>query len=159
VATTKGTIKAISISKHKGTIKTNVPSAELIMNKGIENDAHAGSRYRQVSLLPVESIDEVLHKGIKAAPGDFAENITTEGIELYSLRLNSILRLGSEAEIQITQLGKKCHNKCRIFQQLGDCIMPREGIFAKVIRGGKIRIGDVIEVLNHNDKICNTDNK
>ncbi|MHC4087439.1 MAG: MOSC domain-containing protein [Planctomycetota bacterium] len=145
--TTNGRIKAISISKEKGTKKYNVPTAQLKADFGMEGDAHAGDWHRQVSLLAEESIAKMRVKGATVTSGDFAENITTEGIDLQSLTIGSKLRLGSEAEVEITQFGKKCHSGCAIFQQIGDCIMPREGIFAKVTKPGQIKPGDTIEVL------------
>ena len=151
MATTKGRIKAISISKDRGTRKYNVPAAELKVGFGIENDAHGGNWHRQVSLLAQESIEKMIAKGASVAAGDFAENITTEGIDLQSLNIGSKLRLGPDAELEITQFGKKCHSDCEIFQQIGDCIMPREGIFAIVIIQGRIKTGDNIEVLHSND--------
>jgi cyclic pyranopterin phosphate synthase len=147
VETTNGRIKAISISKEKGTKKYNVPTAQLKADFGMEGDAHAGDWHRQVSLLAEESIAKMRVKGATVTSGDFAENITTEGIDLQSLTIGSKLRLGSEAEVEITQFGKKCHSGCAIFQQIGDCIMPREGIFAKVTKPGQIKPGDTIEVL------------
>jgi MOSC domain-containing protein YiiM len=147
VATTKGRIKAISISKNRGTQKYNVPAAQLKAGFGIEGDAHAGDWHRQVSLLAEESIDKMRAKGAAVTEGDFAENITTEGIDLQSLTIGSKLRLGPEAEVEITQFGKQCHSGCIIFQQIGDCIMPREGVFAKVTKPGQIKPGDTIEKL------------
>ena len=151
MATTKGRIKAISISKDRGTRKYNVPAAELKVDFGIENDAHGGDWHRQVSLLAQESIEKMRAKGAKVTAGDFAENITTEGIDLQSLTIGSKLRLGPDAKLEITQFGKKCHSDCEIFQQIGDCIMPREGVFAKVTMPGQVKPGDRIEVLNPND--------
>jgi MOSC domain-containing protein YiiM len=151
VGTIKGTIKAISISKDRGTKKYNVPTAELKAGFGIAGDAHAGDWHRQVSLLGEESIEKMIAKGADVTEGDFAENITTEGIDLQSLTIGSKLRLGPEAEIEITQFGKECHRGCTILQQVGDCIMPREGVFAKVTKPGQIKTGDTIEVLNSND--------
>jgi MOSC domain-containing protein YiiM len=148
VATIKGTIKAISISSDKGTQKTNVPEAQLRADFGIVGDAHAGMKLRQVSLLASESIDKMIAMGADVSPGNFAENITTEGIELRSLPIGTKLKAGPDAELEITQIGKECHSRCEIFEQVGDCIMPREGIFAKVKSGGPIRVGDIIEVLN-----------
>ncbi len=151
MATTKGRIKAISISKDRGTRKYNVPDAELKVDFGIEGDAHRGNWHRQVSLLAQESIKKMRAKGAKVAAGDFAENITTEEIDLQSLTIGSKLRVGPDAELEITQFGKKCHSDCEIFQQIGDCIMPREGVFAKVTMPGRVKPGDSIEVLNPND--------
>ena len=147
MATTKGRIKAISISKKRGTQKYNVGAAQLKAGFGIEGDAHAGNWHRQVSLLAEESIGKMRAKGANISAGDFAENITTEGIDLQSLTIGSKLRLGSVSEVEITQFGKECHSGCIIFQQIGDCIMPREGVFAKVIKPGRIKPGDTIEIL------------
>jgi len=148
VATIKGTIKAISISEKRGTQKTNVPEAELKTGFGIVGDAHAGDWHRQVSLLAVESINKMVAAGANVSPGDFAENITTENIELTKLAIGDKLRINQNVEIEITQFGKECHSRCEIFEQVGDCIMPREGIFAKVTRAGVIKVGDSIEVIN-----------
>ena len=148
MAAIKGRIKAISISKKKGTKKTNVPAADLKVDFGIEGDAHAGNWHRQISLLAIESIDKMIAKGADVSPGDFAENITTEGIEVAKLPIGCKLRVGETIELEVTQIGKECHSRCEIFQQVGDCIMPREGIFAKVITAGKIKVGDTIEVIN-----------
>ncbi len=157
MATTKGKIKAISISGHRGTKKHNIPFADLRVDCGIAGDAHAGNWHRQVSLLAQESIEKMVKKGAKVAAGDFAENITTEGINLQSLTIGSKLRLGADAEVKVTQFGKVCHEECEIRRQVGDCIMPREGIFAKVTHPGRIETSDTVEVLN--DKGSNTDRK
>ena len=151
MAATKGRIRAISISKTKGTQKINIPEAELRTNFGIVGDAHAGDWDRQLSLLDIECIDVMRAKGANVSPGSFAENITTEGIDLAALKLGDRLRLGAEVEITVTQFGKKCHGKCKIYEQIGDCIMPREGVFARVSRGGSIRAGDDIEVITNGD--------
>ena len=144
----RGRIKAISVSENKGTQKVNVAEADLKVDCGIVGDAHAGKWHRQVSLLAVESIEKMIAMGADVSPGNFAENITTEGIDLLALSLGGKLRLGESAELEITQFGKKCHSHCEIFQQVGDCIMPREGIFAKVIGPGRISVGDPIEVVD-----------
>ncbi len=151
MAIIEGRIKAISVSKERGTRKVNVPKAELKASFGVVGDAHAGNWHRQVSLLAVESIDKMVANGAEVSPGDFAENITTEGIELLELSAGTRLKLGKSAELEITQSGKKCHGRCKIYEQAGDCIMPREGIFAKVIVPGQINVGDVIEVIADND--------
>ncbi len=151
MAITKGRIKAISISSQRGTKKFNVPLAQLKAGFGIVSDAHSGNWHRQVSLLAIESIDKMVASGAKVTPGDFAENITTEGIDLQSLKVGSGLRLGNEAEVEVTQFGKECHSRCEIFEQVGDCIMPREGIFAKVTKAGSIKVGDIIKVVADND--------
>ncbi|MFZ5947160.1 MAG: MOSC domain-containing protein [Stygiobacter sp.] len=144
-----GRIVAISISKKKGIPKTNVKSAKLIENFGIEGDIHAGNWHRQVSFLALESIDKMREKGLpNLRPGAFAENITTEFLELPKLEIGTRMKIGKEAELEITQIGKECHSKCAIFIKVGDCVMPREGIFAKVIRGGEIFIEDEIQILS-----------
>ncbi len=148
MAKVKSRIKAISVSTKKGTQKTNVSEAELKVDCGIVGDAHAGQWHRQISLLAFESIEKMIAMGAKVSPGNFAENITTEGIDLLALSMGSKLRLGDSVELEITQFGKKCHSHCEIFHQVGDCIMPREGIFGKVVAPGHIKVGDAIEVLD-----------
>ncbi len=143
--TSKGTIKAISVSHEKGVQKSNVPSAELKPEHGIVGDAHAGNWHRQISLLAMESIDKMEARGVKVSPGGFAENITTEGIDLLSLSIGSKLKIGEKATLEITQFGKECHSRCEIYEKAGYCIMPEEGVFAKVIEPGQINIGDTIE--------------
>lgn len=142
-----GIIKTISISKEKGTKKQNVKQAILKEDYGIVGDAHAGERFRQVSLLGIESIEKMQAKGLKVSPGDFAENITTQGIDLLNLKIGSKLNLGKVAILEISQIGKVCHTRCNIYYQAGDCVMPREGIFAKVLKGGSIKSGDSLEVI------------
>ncbi|MGE5354086.1 MAG: MOSC domain-containing protein [Acidobacteriota bacterium] len=145
----KGRIIAISISTRKGIPKANVPSARLVENFGLEGDAHAGNWHRQVSLLALESIEKMRAKGLPSLrPGAFAENLTTEFLNLPVIKVGTRIKIGHEAEIEITQIGKECHTHCAIYQKTGDCIMPREGIFARVIKPGKIFIGDEILVLN-----------
>ena len=141
-------IVAVSTSDTKGVRKENVPSALLIPEHGIENDAHAGKWHRQVSLLARESIDKMIGKGLDVGPGDFAENLTTEGLELTSLPLGQRLRLGTESLVEVTQIGKTCHDHCAIYYQAGDCVMPREGIFVKVLKGGTIKPGDAITLVD-----------
>jgi len=139
-----GKVVSINISKDKGTTKKAIKEATVIENYGIEGDAHAGSHWhRQISLLAIESIEKMKDKGLTLNYGDFAENITTEGIDLLSLPLGTKLQIG-ECILEISQHGKSCHSKCEIFKIVGDCIMPREGVFAKVLKGGKIRVGDSI---------------
>jgi len=138
-----GKILAVSVSDRKGVRKTNVESARLIENWGIEGDAHAGPGHRQVSLLAQESIAKIQAKGLDVNAGAFAENITTAGIDLTSLPIGARLRIGG-AEVEITQIGKECHSHCAIYYEAGDCVMPREGVFARVVRGGEIRPGDEI---------------
>ncbi len=149
-----GRVRAISISVQKGTPKTNVPQAQLQADFGIVGDAHAGSGPRQVSLLAGEQIDPLREKVADLAPGDFAENITTQGLDLRLLRVGSRLKVGAAVELEITQLGKRCHGRCAIFARLGDCIMPREGAFARVLQPGSIRVGDRIEVVDDSSGHC-----
>lgn len=141
-----GKIIAVCKSENKGERKVNVGSARLVENFGVEGDAHGGSWHRQVSLLAAESIAKMIDKGLKVGPGDFAENLTTEGIDLTALPVGAKLRAG-DALLEVTQIGKKCHARCAIYEQAGDCIMPREGIFAKVLRGGVVSAGDSIDVV------------
>lgn len=142
-----GKVVAISISVRKGTPKSNVPTAVLVPEWGLEGDAHAGQWHRQVSLLALESIDKMRAKGLDVGPGAFAENITTEFINLPNLAIGSCMRIG-DTELEITQIGKECHSRCAIFKAAGDCVMPREGIFARVLVGGLIRVGDAVQITN-----------
>ena len=139
-------IISIAISKKKGTRKKQVKEADLIKNFGIKGDAHAGPWHRQVSFLSSESIDSARESGLDVAFGDFAENIATKGIDWKTIPIGTRVRLGDYVEVEITQIGKECHNKCAIYYQAGDCIMPKEGIFAKVLTGGKIRCGDTVSI-------------
>lgn len=144
-----GRIIAISISKRKGIPKSNVDSAKLIEDYGIEHDAHAGKWHRQVSFLAIESIQRMRDKGLpKLRPGAFAENITTEFLDLPQLKIGSVVKIGNESELEITQIGKECHSKCAIYYKVGDCVMPTEGIFAVVKKGGMIKNGDEVIVVN-----------
>ena len=138
-----GKVVAISVSEAKGVAKTNVNSATLKQEWGIEGDAHAGEWHRQVSLLAIESVDKMRAKGLDVGPGAFAENITTQGIPLPELPIGSSLQLG-DCELEITQIGKECHTRCAIYFQAGDCVMPKEGIFARVIKGGTISVNDPV---------------
>lgn len=138
---------AISISEKKGVPKENIPEGNFIEDFGLEGDAHAGKWHRQVSLLGVESINKMKEIGIEGlCSGKFAENITTEGINLYDLPVGTKLKIG-ETLHEVTQIGKECHSGCAIFQQIGQCIMPKEGIFTKVLKGGKIRVNDEIKIV------------
>jgi cyclic pyranopterin phosphate synthase len=143
-----GKVIAVSISKRKGIPKTNTDSAKLIENYGIEGDIHAGNWHRQISFLALESIDKMRKSGLPGLrPGAFAENITTEFLNLPSIRVGTRMQIGNEAVIEITQIGKECHSRCAIYVKVGDCVMPREGIFGKVIKSGKIRVNDEIIIL------------
>jgi len=141
----KGTIVAVCTSKKKGIRKHNVGEAELRVGWGIVGDAHADNWHRQVSLLALESIEKMQALGLNVGPGSFAENLTTQGIDLLSLPIGSRVRVGDQVVLEITQHGKICHDRCAIYYQAGDCVMPHEGIFAKVIRGGHVKVGDPIE--------------
>ena len=141
-----GQVVAVCISENKGERKTPVQAVELRENHGIVGDAHAGDWHRQVSLLASESIAKMRSLGLDVDSGDFAENITTSGIELVTLPIGTRLRVG-ETELEVTQIGKECHTRCAIYYQAGDCVMPKEGIFARVITGGMVRPGDRVEVI------------
>ena len=139
-------VLAVCISEKKGTQKKPVDSIKIKIDWGIEGDAHAGNWHRQISLLGNESVDKVRHILPDIQPGAFAENILTEGITLYTLPVGTRLKVG-ETEMEVTQIGKECHQGCAIRKLTGDCVMPREGIFCKVITEGEIKPGDSIEVL------------
>lgn len=139
----KGKIMAVCISKAKEERKRPVPSITLQKDHGISGDAHAGDWHRQVSLLASESIDKMRALGLSVSAGDFAENITTIGINLVTLPVGSRLKIG-EAILEVTQIGKECHTRCAIYHQAGDCVMPKEGIFARVLHGGDIKPEDRI---------------
>lgn len=145
----KGTIKAISVSDRKGMRKTNVDQVEIKHDHGIVKDAHAGDWHRQISLLAQESIDKMVAMGLDVVAGNFAENITTEGVDLLALPVGTRVRMG-ETVVEISQIGKECHARCAIYYQAGDCVMPKEGIFAIVLKGGTLCVGDIIEELPPN---------
>lgn len=144
----QGKVVAVCTSANKGERKKNVGTAQLLVGLGLEGDAHAGFKHRQVSLLALESIQKMQAQGLDVHPGDFAENVTTEGLELYSLPIGTRLKAG-ETLLEVSQIGKECHTRCAIYYQAGDCVMPKEGIFAIVVEGGKLAVGDTIEVLEH----------
>lgn len=130
-------IVSINISDKRGGRKTPIAEAVLLENFGIKGDAHGGDWHRQVSLLAEEEVQDMIRRGADVTCGDFAENITTQGVDLANLPVGTILNLG-RAVLEVTQIGKECHHDCAVFQQIGDCVMPRKGIFARVIKGGKI---------------------
>ncbi len=138
-----GEIYRLSVSPETGTKKENVDSATLAENYGIVGDAHAGTE-RQVSLLPFEAFDEVRGHLPEIQPGDFAENITTRGVDLTSIKVGDEVRVGDSVRLIITQIGKECHHGCYIREAVGDCIMPRLGLFARIATGGSVSIGDRI---------------
>jgi MOSC domain-containing protein YiiM len=141
-----GKVLAVNISEDKGTKKTNVQSCSLLKDFGLEGDAHAGPWHRQVSLLANESIEKMRAKGLTVSYGDFAENITTEGIDLVHLPIGTKMRIGNAVILRVTQIGKECHERCAIYYQAGDCVMPKEGIFAEVVTKGKVKVGDEIVI-------------
>ena len=143
----EGAVVAVCVSETKGVPKQVVGSARLVESHGIDGDAHAGRWHRQVSLLAEESIAKMRAKGLDVGPGAFAENITTRGLELPSLPIGTRLGVGSDVLLEVTQIGKECHARCAIYQQVGECVMPLEGIFAKVLHGGAVTAGDRIRVL------------
>lgn len=145
-AQAEGSVKSVNVSLGKGERKKPTDVVTLIADHGIEGDGHAGPWHRQVSLLAQESIDTMVAKGLDVGAGDFAENITTEGIDLVALPIGTRLELGS-ALVEVTQIGKVCHDHCAIYYQAGDCVMPREGIFVRVVKGGTAAAGDRIVVV------------
>jgi MOSC domain-containing protein YiiM len=142
-----GEIIAVCISDKRGIQKTPVPVINCVKDHGIKEDAHAGDWHRQISLLADESAEVMRQKGVSIGPGDFAENVLTRGIEVKSLPIGSRLKVGETVVLEVTQIGKECHQHCAIYQAAGDCVMPREGIFAIVVEEGAIKAGDAIDVL------------
>ncbi|MBM7557668.1 MOSC domain-containing protein [Halanaerobacter jeridensis] len=142
-----GQVIAICRSEEKGEAKTEIEAGYLKENYGLKGDAHAGDWHRQISLLGQEDIDEMRAQGLELEAGAFGENIVTKGLELYELPIGSRLKIGDEILLEVTQIGKECHDRCEIYQQVGDCIMPKRGIFAKVLAGGKIESDLLIEVM------------
>ena len=142
-----GKVVSVNTSDRKGVRKKPVPEILIREAFGIEGDAHASSEWhRQVSLLALESIEKMRGMGLDVNPGDFAENITTEGVDLVALPLGTRLAIGDEVIGEVSQIGKECHTRCAIYYQAGDCVMPKEGIFIRVIRGGKVKKGDDVSV-------------
>lgn len=142
-----GKIVSVNTSEETGVKKEDVGGCLAVEGLGLEGDAHAGDWHRQVSLLAVESIDRMRLAGLDVWPGDFAENITTQGMELVSLPVGARLRLGEDVVLEVTQIGKECTKPCAIYYKAGDCVMPREGIFAVVVTGGEVSAGDDINVV------------
>ena len=141
-------IVSIAISRKKGTPKETVAEASLLLDHGIEGDAHAGPWHRQVSFLAAESIENARNQGLTVDFGSFAENIATTGIDWEAISVGTRMQLGESALVEITQKGKECHNKCAIYYMAGDCIMPREGVFGRVAKGGRIRFGDQVRIVD-----------
>ena len=146
-----GKILAVCTSEKKGVRKKNIGRGVLAAEHGLEGDAHAGKWHRQVSLLAMESIQKMVEKGLKVGPGDFAENLTTEGLDLPALPVGTQVRVLHQglpgALLEVTQIGKVCHSHCAIYEMAGDCVMPREGIFVRVLQGGEVEVGDRLEIL------------
>lgn len=144
----KGKILAVCISPKKGEKKINMEKALFVKGHGLSGDAHGGPWHRQVSLLSIDSVNKMRDMGANVGFGDFAENLNMEGFELFTLPIGTIIRVGDEVELEVTQIGKECHHGCAIRQQVGDCVMPREGIFARVLSGGLVKVEDDIEVVS-----------
>lgn len=154
-STTHGTVRAVCISKRKGTRKTPVDGPITVVEQhGVAEDAHAGDWHRQISLLAWESIEKARARGLDVKEGDFAENVTTEGINLLALPMGTQVKIGDDVLIELSQIGKVCHTRCAIYHLAGDCIFPREGIFFVVLHGGKIQAGDSIDVVKMGDGTC-----
>jgi MOSC domain-containing protein YiiM len=151
---TSGVVVSVNLSVRKGMRKTRGERGTLIFDRGFDGDAHAGDWHRQVSLLGQESIDKMVAKGLGVASGDFAENITTAGIDLLTLPIGTVIKIGSGSELEISQIGKVCHTRCAIYYQAGDCVMPREGLFAVVRAAGEVSVGDPVEVVSLGDGTC-----
>ena len=149
-----GKILALCISEKKGTLKTEINEANFIEDFGIENDAHAGKWHKQVSLLEFNKIDEFRKKGANVDFGAFGENIVLEGIELHTLPIGQLIKIG-DVLLEVTQIGKKCHDKCQIYYQVGECIMPKNGIFTKVLKGGKVKVGDECSLVKSDKMVIN----
>ena len=142
----RGKVLAVNISEEKGTKKTNIGSCTLLKDFGLKGDAHGGPWHRQVSLLANESVEKMKAKGLEVSYGDFAENITTEGIDLVSLPIGTEIHIGNYIVLRVTQIGKECHERCAIYYQAGDCVMPKEGIFAEVLKEGEVKVGNDIVI-------------
>lgn len=142
-----GTVMALCISEKRGTQKINVQEGKFVEDFGIENDAHAGKWHRQVSLISYEQIEDFKARGGKVEPGAFGENLIVKGFDFKNMPVGTIFKC-NDVELEMTQIGKQCHHHCQIYHQVGDCIMPREGVFARVIKGGTIKVGDEMEVVS-----------
>ena len=142
-----GWIRGICISRERGTQKYPVDEADLIEDWGIDGDAHAGKWHRQVSLLSLEKIEAFKARGVQVKPGAFGENVIVEGYDLKMLPVGTRFRTEGGCLLELTQIGKQCHSHCNIYQVVGDCIMPREGVFTRVLKGGKLKVGDRIETV------------
>jgi MOSC domain-containing protein YiiM len=149
-----GSVVSVNVAPEKGTRKKPVGSAELVLDRGVAEDAHAGDWHRQVSLLAQESVDKMVAKGLDVGPGDFGENLTTSGLDLVSMPLGTQLAVGDSVVLEISQIGKECHDRCAIYYQAGDCVMPREGVFGVVIEAGPVSDADPVVVVAVGDGTC-----
>lgn len=143
----RGIVIAVCTSERKGMPKEDVGRGLLVKEHGLEGDVHTGNWHRQVSLLSVSSINKIKEQGLEIENGDFAENLTVDGIDVWTLPVGTRLTVGQEAVLEVTQIGKECHARCAIFYRAGDCVMPREGIFARVLKTGPVAAGDELVVL------------
>ncbi len=141
-----GKIIAVCTSRNKGTPKTDIGSGFLEVGFGLSGDAHGGDWHRQVSLLSAEQIRTMEEKGLDVRPGSFAENMTTQGFDLDSVCVGDRLKIGESAVVEVTQIGKECHTRCAIYHKIGECIMPEQGVFARVIEAGDVKVGDSISM-------------
>ncbi len=144
-----GIVLAVCRSVEKGTVKLPIPVGHIVKDFGLEGDAHGGDWHRQVSLLAEESVQKMRNQGFDLGYGDFAENITTKGITLFELPIGTILKLGEEVLLEVTQIGKTCHHDCEVYHKIGACVMPQEGIFTRVLQSGIVKAGDKIQIFNH----------
>ena len=151
-----GHVRSVNVSERKGTRKKPVESGQIHIDPhhGVTGDAHAGDWHRQVSLLAWESIEKARAMGLDVKEGDFAENITTEGMDLLALPLGTQVKIGDEVTLELSQIGKVCHKKCAIYYLAGDCIFPREGVSFVALRGGEVRVGDAVEVVKTGEGAC-----
>lgn len=154
VAGARGSVISVNVADRKGVRKTPTQSVCLIYDRGVEGDAHAGDWHRQVSLLAQESIDTMVEKGLDVSAGDFGENVTITGIDLPALPVGTTLTIGDDVLLEISQIGKVCHNRCAIYYQAGDCVMPRDGVFAVVREAGDIVPGDEVVIAQVGDGSC-----
>ncbi len=145
-----GRIAAVCSSERKGTPKRDVETGILEEGFGLKGDAHGGDWHRQVSLLSTEQIAVMKEKGLEVVPGSFAENLTTQGFDLGSVKVGDRLRVAGEIVLEVTQIGKECHTRCAIYHKIGECIMPEQGVFARVLKGGTVSKGDPIDILHEN---------
>jgi MOSC domain-containing protein YiiM len=143
----RGIVIAVCTSERKGMPKEDVGRGLLVKEHGLEGDVHAGTWHRQVSLLSVSSINKIKEQGLEIENGDFAENLTVDGLDVWTLPVGTRLTVGQEAVLEVTQIGKECHARCAIYYRAGDCVMPREGIFARVLKTGPVAAGDELVVL------------